>query len=76
MSAEAAEIRAEGQVEPDPAATSISNDQTVNETSKPESTADVSAAPTTSEDAEKAEEKTAEGVFFRDSVLKTFEDIR
>lgn len=54
-----AEIRAEGQVEPDPAATSIGNDQTANETTQAESTAAVSAAPTMSEDAIKAEQKTA-----------------
>lgn len=63
-----AELRAEGQVEPDPAATSIGNDQTVNETSKPEETAAVESAPTTSEDAKAAEEKTAEGTTYSPSL--------
>lgn len=61
-----AEIRAESQVEPDPAATSIGNDQTAAGASKPEETIDVSAAPTVSEDAIMAEEKTAEGVLSRE----------
>ena len=57
----------ETQVEPDPAATSIGNDQTANATSDAAATADVSAAPTVSEDAVKAEEKTAEGKKLRTS---------
>lgn len=61
------DIRAEAPVEPDPSATSIGNDQTVAEAPKPESTVDVPSAPTTSEDATKAEEKTAEGETLRDS---------
>lgn len=46
------------QTEPDPAATSISNDTTLNEAPNADATADVPSAPTTSEDAAKAEEKT------------------
>lgn len=55
-----AEIKAQPQTEPDPAATSIGNDQTLNPTAAPELTSDVSPAPTTSEDAKKAEETTAQ----------------
>lgn len=57
------DIKAEAQVEPDPSATSISNDQTLNDAPAAEATTEVSAAPTTSDDAQKAEEKTEAGTF-------------
>jgi len=53
-----AEIQAQAQVEPDPSATSISNDQTANETANQDATTAVDAAPTTSDDSNKAEKMT------------------
>lgn len=52
------EIEAQAQTEPDPSATSISNDQTVNDAPSNDATTELSAAPTVSDDATKAEEMT------------------
>jgi len=57
-----AEIQAQAQTEPDPSATSIGNDQTVNEPAKSTDTTEVPAAPTTSDDSAKAEQMTEERV--------------
>jgi len=51
---------AEAQVEPDPSATSIGNDQTVKEATNPDSSAAVEPEPTESEDVTKAKEDAAE----------------
>lgn len=49
--------------EPDPSATSIGNDHTMNEVSNPDATTDVGAGPSVvSDDATKAAEKAAEGM--------------
>lgn len=53
-------IPVEAQAEPDPAATSIGNDQTLKETTNPDATTELSAAPTESSDEKKAEEMTQE----------------
>lgn len=57
-----ADIKAEAPTEPDPSATSIGNDQTMNLTSNADATTDLAAGPSVvSDDAIKAEEKVAEG---------------
>lgn len=62
------DLKAEAQVEPDPSATSISNDQTLNDAPSADATTEVSAAPTTSDDVKMAEDKTEAGTYSR---LKT-----
>jgi len=57
-----AEIQAQAQTEPDPSATSKSNDQTLNAPANQNDTTELTSAPTTSDDAAKAEEMTAERV--------------
>ncbi|KAG9652278.1 hypothetical protein KCU64_g8416, partial [Aureobasidium melanogenum] len=54
------DIKVTPTAEADPAATSIQNDKTVEQTSNPDQTTELSAAPTTSEDAVMAEAKTEE----------------
>ena len=54
------DINVQPTAEPDPSATSIQNDKTVEQTANPDSTTELSAAPTTSDDVKKAEEKTEE----------------
>jgi len=54
------EIAVQPQTEPDPSATSLPNDQTLNKTADPTATSEVPSAPTTSDDAAKAEKMTEE----------------
>jgi len=54
------EIKAQAQTEPDPSATSLPNDQTLNPAPSADATTEVTAAPTISEDAVMAEKMTAE----------------
>ncbi|KAK4907992.1 hypothetical protein LTR28_000385, partial [Elasticomyces elasticus] len=54
------EIAVEAQTEPDPSATSIPNDQTLNEAPNADATTHLKAAPSASEDTKAAEDTTAQ----------------